>query len=107
MSGLKDLRNVLKQGCYTGSDIMEAWLAIDRLIVAEQRIKELESALSKFEQWFGGSKYRDILKWKEQFALEQQAKGVEDFANLSLGAFHNGASAASYIDQLRKQSEDL
>lgn len=86
------------------------------LAYRDYRIKELEDALNKFEFWFGGSRYRHILKWKEKFALEQQAKGVEDLldAEISICRIQGNKrsvifaqDAGAYARKLRQKAEDL
>ena len=42
---LKVLRMRLKSGEYDGTHIMQAWVAIDELIVAKTKLKELENVM--------------------------------------------------------------
>jgi len=46
------LRNKLKSGEYDGTDIMQAWLAIDRLIESDDRIALLEAAIRRHKSSF-------------------------------------------------------
>jgi hypothetical protein len=58
---LKALRIRLKSGEYNGADIMSAWLAIDQLTAAHERIKELESQIADTERRVAEDMYQIFL----------------------------------------------
>lgn len=43
MDDLESLRVRLKSGEYDGTDVMQAWLAVDALIAAKSALKEIAS----------------------------------------------------------------
>lgn len=48
---LRFLRTKLKSGEYDGADIMQAWLAIDRLVESGERIALLEAAILEYRKF--------------------------------------------------------
>jgi regulator of replication initiation timing len=91
---LKFLRTKLKIGEYDGTDIMQAWLCIDRLIKLEDENEEHANTITTIRENFAEVWKRNAVLNAENHQLRQNTVECEEFYNLMQAYRH-----VSVLDQ--------